>query len=71
MVNDEKYTAQREPVSDSIKVITSGDDDYVIKNVHKKQKPPLGSHRNDGVKYTEGGGNDHLTKNICGKSGAE
>ena len=28
------------------------------------QKPPVGSHCNDNAKYTEGGGNDHLAKNI-------
>ena len=28
------------------------------------QKPPVGSRHNDNAKYTEGGGNYHLTKNI-------
>ena len=34
------------------------------------QKPPVGSRDNDIAKYTEGGGNDQLTKNIREKSGA-
>ena len=29
------------------------------------QKPPEGSRRNNDAKYTEGGGNNCLTKNIC------
>ena len=28
------------------------------------QNPPVGSRRNDSAKYTEGGGNNHLTKNL-------
>ena len=35
------------------------------------QKPTVGSRRNDDNKYIEGGGNDHFTKNIREKYGAD
>ena len=50
---------------------TAGDNDHLIKMYIINQKPPVGSRLNDDAKYTEGSGNDHLTKNIREKYGAE
>ena len=45
--------------------LTAGDDDYLIKYIHNK------SDYSSGELSIEGGGNDHLTKNIRGKYGSE
>ena len=63
--DEEKLTAHREPCSDYRKGLTVDDDDNLIKIYILKQKPPVESRCNHDAKYTEGGGNHHLTKNIC------